>query len=143
MNIQHKKSLGIVFLVAIALFVFFKTRTESVKIAGFEKADIEQLLKITGVTYDGTVPGLVQATQKAWLRPAGKERWEAVAVFEDKRSALLPLFKKMGLVEGCSPCCKSYDYILFMGATVFRMESRMEYLQKILQDGIAYREIVF
>ena len=129
---------------SVSLFVFFKTRTEAPQIAGFKKADLEQVLKLTGVTYDGTLQDLVKATQKGWLRPAGKERWEIEEQpHEKKRAELLPLFKNMGLVDAWEAKEPSYDYILFMGATVFRMALRMETLHEVLAKLTSYKDIVF
>ena len=129
---------------SVSLFVFFKTRTEAPQIAGFKKADLEQVLKLTGVTYDGTLQDLVKVTQKGWLRPAGKERWEIEdQPHEKQRAELLPLFKNMGLVDAYEVTESSYDHILFMGATVFRMALRMETLHEVIAKLTSYKDIIF
>ncbi len=145
MGIVNRMKMGtVVLMLSVSLFIFFKTRTEAPQIAGFKKADLEQVLKLTGVTYDGTLQDLVKATQKGWLRPAGKERWEIEEQpHEKKRAELLPLFKNMGLVDGWEVKEPSYDYILFMGATVFRMAFRMETLHEVLTKLTSYKDIVF
>ena len=143
MNTQQKKLGILAFLALVVGFTFFKTRTESAQIAGFEKTDIEQLLKITGVTYDGTLNGLVQATQKAWLRPVGKELWEAEKIHEEKRAQLMPFFKKMGMVDVREPKKIFYTHILFMGATVPTMAKRLEDVQKIIASGVGYKNLAF
>ena len=143
--VTNRMKMGTVALMfSVSLFVFFKTRTEAPQIAGFKKADLEQVLKLTGVTYDGTLQDLVKVTQKGWLRPAGKERWEIEDKPHEKQKAeLLPLFKNMGLVDAYEVTESSYDHVLFMGATVFRMALRMETLRDVLASPIAYKDIVF
>lgn len=126
-----------------SLPAFTEVKAEVLHMAGFEKKDIEAVLKITGVTYDGTLQDLVKVTQKNWLRPAGKERWEVGEVHEDKRKQLVPLFKRMGLIDAFITTEKSYDHILFMGATVFRMALRLETLKEVLGALTSYQDIVF
>jgi hypothetical protein len=143
--VTNRIKVGTVTLMFCAfLFVFFKTRTEVPHIAGFKKADLEQVLYLTGVTYDGTLQDLVKATQKGWLRPAGKERWEIEdQPHEKQRDVLLPLFRNMGLVDAWEAQESSYEHILFMGATVFRMAARMETLHEVLVKLTSYKDIVF
>ncbi len=112
-------------------------------IAGFKKADLEKVLELTGVTYDGTVAGLVRATQKAWLRPGSRERWELAPLHEDKRDQLLPLFRKMWLVDEWINQRFTYNYIFFMGALVgYAMEERMETLRKLFSDSVHADSVV-
>jgi len=142
--IISRKKIKIMTVLFVSLFVFFKIKTEVHQIAGFKKSDLDQVLKLTGVTYDGTLQDLVKATQKSWLRPAGKERWEIEEQpHEQKRKDLIPLFKSMGLVDECKLQETSYDYVLFMGATVFRMALRMETLHEVLEKLTSYKNIVF
>lgn len=111
-------------------------------IAGFKKVDLEKVLSITGVTYDGTASDLVKKTQKAWLSQRGKEYWELDPIHEDKREQLLPLFKNMWLVDEWINQKFTYDYILFQGAWVgYGLEERMETLKKLLGIPIHAQEI--
>lgn len=112
-------------------------------IAGFKKTDLEKVLSITGVTYDGTASDLVKKTQKAWLSQRGKEYWELDPMHEDKREQLLPLFKNMWLVDEWINQKFTYDYILFQGAWVgYGLEERIETLKKLLGIPIHAQEIV-
>ena len=122
--------------------VFFKAKTEAPMIAGFMKSDIEEVLTLTGLTYNGTIDDLVAVTQKGWLRPAHQERWEIQEhPYEKKRDQLLPIFVKMGLVNAVDLKKTSYDHILFMGATVFSMHSRMEKLKEVLSSLTSYHAV--
>ena len=144
MEVRSTKNLAFFIVVLSCVALFFNTRTKEEMIAGFKKTDLQEVLKITNVAWDGKdVKKLVELTQKAWLRPAGKERWEAEPIFQDKWQQLEPVFKRMGLVDVCAPTSQSYEHILFMGATVFRMDLRMASLAKLLQHGLKYTDIVF
>ncbi len=140
MKISYKPALAILFIACLS--VFFKLNTGQT-IAGFRKSDLEKVLSITGVTYDGSIDDLVKATQKSWLRPNNKERWEIGEIFEQKNEELLPLFKKMGLVDECKNIADRYDYIFFMGSTIMNMQERMETLKNILIKPTSYKDIVF
>ncbi len=134
----------VAFVAALAcvFLVFFKTKTKTPTIAGFVKSDIEEVLKITGLTYDGTISDLVAVTQKGWLRPAHQERWEIQEhPYEKKRDQLLPVFVRMGLVNAMELTKSSYDHILFMRATVFSMNSRMEKLKEVVSHLASYHDI--
>jgi hypothetical protein len=142
MHFTKVKIVGLVFLTILLLV--FKVSTEAPHIAGFKKSDLKKVMEITGVTYDGTLEDLVKVTQKAWLRPAGKERWEIEQQpYENKRAELLPVFKSMGLVDAWKIKDTSFEHILFMGATVARMALRMETLQEVLEMPVAYKDIIF
>ena len=112
-------------------------------IAGYKKSDLEKVLSLTGVAYDGTLKDLVQQTQKNWIRPVGKERWELAPLHEDKRESLLPLFKKMGLVDEWKPSHSSYDHVLFLGAHFSRMIIRATTLRDLLPNPSFSSSVVY
>ncbi len=85
---------------------------------------------------------IVKETQKAWLRPAGKERWEVDDVYSARKEELMPLFKELGLVEEKRPSEASYDYLLLMGALYTRAKSRLEYAISLSCLGTAFKTIV-
>ena len=119
---------------------WFKLNTNQT-IAGFNKTDLEQLLSITHLTYDGTVDDLVKVTQKSWRRPNDKERWEIQEIFENKRQELLPIFTRMGLVNALTVARSSYDHILFIGAIIPNMQKRIVMFKNMF-EGILYKDIV-
>lgn len=85
---------------------------------------------------------IVKETQKAWLRPAGKERWEVDDVYTARKEELMPFFKDLGLVEEKKPSHASYDYLLLMGALYTRAKSRLEYAISLSCLGISFKTIV-
>ncbi len=58
---------------------------------------IAPLLQTTGVECELTLPKVVEATQKAWKLPYGKERWEVEETFDLKtRTEIVRLCSEMG-----------------------------------------------
>lgn len=101
-------------------------------------ANVLHAFSIAAITPDE----IVKETQKAWLRPAGKERWEVDDVYAARKQELMPLFKDLGLVEEKRPLQNIYDYLLVMGALYTRAKSRLEYAISLACIGINFRTIV-
>lgn len=119
-----------------------KETVQNKYLGGFRKDLIDQLMEITGVFYDGTLKGLVIA-QKEWVCPAGTERWELETIHEDKRTALMPLFSELGLVQGWEPAEDTYEHILFMGGLVSRMVLRLQTLAQLIVQSVSYKKFTF
>jgi hypothetical protein len=85
---------------------------------------------------------LVQITQELWHQK-GKERWEFEAKFEEMREELTPVFEEMGYLKKVAPKQTSYDYVLVHGATLKSVQSRVSYLQKLIDQGLQVKQIVF
>lgn len=101
-----------------------------------------ELLDILDVKHDGTLKNILDLTQKAWLRPAGKERWEIEDIFDAKRSIVMPLLDKMGFVRALKPSKQHYDYALLQGAMMQRMRARLVYLIVQWNAGVRFDKIV-
>lgn len=103
-----------------------------------------KLLDMMEVEHEGTLASIVAETQKQWIRPAGKERWQVDGDFSaDTKAEIFPLASKLGFIEELKPAAKKYDYCLVLGATVGRMEKRINYLVKMWKDGVRFNQIVF
>jgi len=101
-----------------------------------------KLLDVMDVPHDGTLSSIVAQTQKCWIRPAGKERWEIEGELTEK-SEVIPLAAELGFIHEIYPLEKEYDYCLLFGATVARMEKRLNYAIKLWNEGVRFKEIVF
>ena len=110
---------------------------------GHPSATLLRLLEETNVEHDGTLKGIVAATQTTWLRPAGSERWQVTEKFADKRAAVLRLITELGMVRGDPPQKKTYKYALVFGALIPSVRIRFEYLISLWKTGVRFEEIVF
>jgi len=104
--------------------------------------ELLKLLDVMGVQHDGSLQSIMQATQKAWLRQAGKERWQIGDQFAQKRDIVMPLLTNMGFVHEQKVTQNQYDYALVLGATMQRMRSRVAYLLKQVTAGIHVGKII-
>ncbi len=90
--------------------------------------------------HDGTLTSINEATQKAWLRPAGKERWETEDTFSaGDREAVLEYYIKTGKLQEKRPAKSEYRYGVICGATTFRMKDRLGYFEQL---GLRVDEVV-
>jgi hypothetical protein len=85
---------------------------------------------------------IVEVTQRSWLRPAGKERWELDEIAPEKTEQLKAIFAKLGLVQEIKPAAQKYEYALLMGARLASTQKRVNYLLNLWQQGIRFNSIV-
>lgn len=103
---------------------------------------LQHILVLTGVEHDGTMSDIVKQTQQLWLRKPGQERWDIEKTIHKNHRELWQEFRNCNLVLEMSPQQKKYDYIVFMGATVQRMQLCFNYLLSLINSGIMAELIV-
>lgn len=87
--------------------------------------------------------GLIEATQKRWLRKPGQERWEMAEISAEKRLFVLNWADEQGFFAAWKPMEKSYDKALILGATTGNMERRLAFLVDLWNEGVRFNEIVW
>lgn len=102
-----------------------------------------EILEMTGVKHDGTLASIVDATQKAWLRPAGVERWQMGDTYEELAPKIAPLFNKLGILTEVRPTKKEYDYGVILGALVSRVRQRLASALQTWKEGVRFKKLVF
>lgn len=110
--------------------------------AGLKLSALYGLLDTLGYQgqYEKTVPSLVALTQKEWLRKG--ERWETEDKFEEQKNELEPYFNELDLIKTWAPSEKQYNGLLFTGATVVSMNSKLNLLVSYIDQGIKLKEVV-
>lgn len=101
-----------------------------------------ELLEVTGVQHDGSLSSIVDATQKAWIRPAGKERWQIGHLPHEQNAEIVRIASDMGFLKEIVPTQDSYDYGIVFGATVRPMQLRVDYMIQLWKEGIRFNNIV-
>lgn len=90
------------------------------------------LLNHFHIEHDGTLPSISKGAQKAWLRPAGKERWQTVDTYSaEDRKAVLEYYVQTGKLAEKRPSKSTYQAGVICGATTFRMKKRLDYFEKL------------
>ena len=105
----------------------------------FHAANINSsLLKIFAIlkiSHDNTPAGIVQKGQEMLLRKKGQERWEIGAVFEEKRTELLPYLEQLGFVKAVAPMPDLYDYFIIFGFATSDMKNQFDYITPFIQSN--------
>ncbi len=104
---------------------------------------LNEILRLTNVEHDGTLPSIVAATQKSWLRRSGTERWEMDNRYEQISDKITPLFNKLGILEEVKPSKNKYTYAIVHGATVYPVRHRLAYALKLWEEGVKFDTLVF
>ncbi|MGE0207151.1 MAG: hypothetical protein AB7R69_04875, partial [Candidatus Babeliales bacterium] len=100
------------------------------------------LLEACSLQHDGSLASIVQETQRAFLRPAGKERWELEDMIKIPQEKAQEFFKALGLVHEVKPMQMQYDYAFLMGALVGRVRMRLQYLVNLHKNGVHFRRLI-
>ena len=93
-----------------------------------DRAQVKQLVKLL----DGDPKAdLIQETQRSWLRPKGKERWQMVSLPKDKQKEVITWAYQVGLYSAWQPVENRYDKAVVLGATTGHMKKRLLYLKTV------------
>lgn len=87
-----------------------------------------------GVLHEESAVSINAALQEKWYRP-GKLRAEISEEYAKRRTELMPLFSRLGLVDAVLPPGGSYDYALLLGATVSTVRKRLRLLREQEAQG--------
>lgn len=104
---------------------------------------IFQLLEVMEVPHEGSLDSIVAATQKAWLRPTGKERWEIEDTLQARRPQVIQLARELGFIDPIHPSRQEYEYGLILGGMLGRMETRLDTLIRLWKEGKRFKRCVF
>lgn len=109
---------------------------------GVPGEEVLTLLSKAEIAHDGSLSSIVQATQKAWLRKQGIERWEIEEQDSDKVEQFYALFEKLGMMQEIDASSKEYDYVLFLGCSLPAMRERIVFFLKQWEQGVRCKHIV-
>ncbi len=101
------------------------------------------ILQLTNISHNGTLPSVVEATQKEWLRKAGTERWEMDNAREDLGPSITPLFMQLGIIDEIAPTHKHYTYGIILGSPMNDMRNRFAYALELWNRGVRFDHLVF
>lgn len=122
-----------------------------------------ELLSLLGVENDGSLAGIVRATQERFFQRhedgRAKERWELDEIVPDTpvaasreiteeraqtlRERCMDILNELRLLDKVPPCWKSYDYALLLGGLVTRVRGRLVHLAKLWSNGCPEMRIAY
>lgn len=111
-----------------------------------EEVITPELLKLLDhfhLQHDGTLESITEVTQKAWLRPKGKERWETENPFTDAdREAVLSYYTQTGKFDERRPTYRTYQSGVICGSTTYSMQKRINFFEQLVHEGIIVKKVV-
>jgi hypothetical protein len=105
------------------------------------KKPLLDLFETLDIEVKNDLKDIIKITQRKFLRK--KERWEEKEKYGDRRKKLIPIFKKLGMVEEITPQEKTYDYAILLGSLLPNFTIRLSYLLEKWREGIRFHTIVF
>ena len=105
---------------------------------------LDALLNTLEVPHKKDFDSMVAASQR-WRRTPNQERWELpdIPIDQARHVQVISQLRDLGLIDEAIPSRKEFDYVLLLGATVPRMQRRLEQLVKLWQKGVRYQQLVF
>lgn len=101
------------------------------------------LFKILGLDHTGDLQSFYQISQKHFLRPKDRQRWEIVSCnFDNQFENVHEIFQEIGLIHEIKPKRKIYDNIFIHGAIFTLLRPRIKYLDKLWEMGIRANNII-
>lgn len=104
--------------------------------------EVLQVLKLTNVETNGTLPDIVTKTQASWLRKPGTERWEMDKLITEHDTELKKLFHEMKMNDEIKPTTQCYTYLLILGALFKTMDQRFAHAIELYKSGVRFDGIV-
>ena len=105
---------------------------------------LDSLLTTLRIPHKSDFSSMIDASQ-TWRRAPGQERWQLPDIKIDSASEVkaINLLREIGLIDELIPSRKKFDYVLLLGATIPRMQQRLEHLARLWQSGVRYKQLVF
>lgn len=104
---------------------------------------LKNLFKLLGLPYDGDLKAFHELSQKYFLRPKGRERWEIdTSIFDNKFKDVKEIIQKLGLIGEIQPHLKNYDTIFVHGSIYTNLRARLKFLDNLWVKGIRAKNIV-
>lgn len=102
------------------------------------------LLEALSITHENTFESIVNATQKAWLRKPGQERWDLNTMYSPNiNSLIISHCKQLNMIDQVIPHSKHFKYALIMGASLETIRNRFAFLLNLIEQGVSFDSIVF
>lgn len=101
------------------------------------------LFKILGLDHTGDLQSFYQISQKHFLRPKDRQRWEIESCsFDNQFESVNEIFQAIGLILEVKPKRKIYDNIFIHGAIFTSLRPRIKYLDMLWEMGIKANNII-
>lgn len=98
--------------------------------------ELHELFKILNIKVEKTYEAMNAYAQKHWLRKPGQERWHMkTSEHQPQADKVIQIVKLLGMIDQLDPTIKNPDYAFVLGATVYRMRTRIQHLLDLIEKG--------
>jgi hypothetical protein len=95
---------------------------------------LHELFLTLDINIDPTYEAMNTYAQKHWLRKPGQERWDMEeSVLQSKAVKIENIIKRLGMIDRVDPSINIPDYAVVLGATVYRMRTRMQHMLELIE----------
>lgn len=130
-----------IFVYLSLFFVFFlKADTYLYENNQFNK-NFCALLQLLDIDPNGSFKEVLNQTQMQWLQK-GKERWEFLSLYEEKKEQLTPLLKSLNCIQPIYAENTFYDKAVLHGSTLSSFRKRLHFLIEEYKRGVLFNQIV-
>ncbi|CAG8652623.1 16475_t:CDS:1 [Racocetra persica] len=110
--------------------------------AGNPSEALLKLLEQFDLNTSNTFKNIVDDMQKNFLREQGKERWQIIDKYQDKKNKLVPLFSELGMFHKVKSAQSHYSCALILGGLLQSVRNRLAFLVSEWERGVRFNEIV-
>ncbi len=97
---------------------------------------LHELFTTLGATVEPTYEAMNEHAQRHWLRKPGQERWQMDSSHhQDNAKTVKPILRRLGMLGRLDPTVYDPEYAIVLGATVFRMRTRMQHMLELMAGG--------
>jgi hypothetical protein len=97
---------------------------------------LHDLFTTLGVKVELTYEAMNAFAQANWLRKPNQERWHMEkSEYQVKESQIIPIFRRLGMIDQVDPSIHNPDYAVILGATVSRMRTRIQHMFELIENG--------
>ena len=106
--------------------------------------ELDSLLNTLKIPHNQDLNNMIDASQ-VWRRAHDQERWQLKDLNIDQKThdKALAHLERLDLIKEIKPLHSTYDYALLLGATVPRMQKRLNHLVNLWETGTRFHKIIF
>lgn len=97
---------------------------------------LHELFTALGIKVAPTYEAMNAYAQANWLRKPHQERWDMEKLAHHPNiDQIIPILQKLGMIDRVDPSIYEPDYACILGATVYRMRTRMQHMLELISAG--------
>ena len=97
---------------------------------------LHELFTTLGIKVDPTYEAMNTYAQAHWLRKPEQERWQMeTSTHQSQADKIIASLKKLDMIDRIDPSIRRPDYAMVLGATVYRMRTRMQHMIDMINSG--------